>query len=398
MIWVWAACNRYDFMQVEGHLQGTVSDEADVLFVVDNSKSMVEEATSLGVHFRGFVRDLEGDDARYGTDGLADAVGSYVDKVSDPARFASFQLAITSTDATTDRGALLGPSPVLVRDEPDIAARFLENLLCETACFPTRDSLPSDPESACGDVTQEGLDCACGVGAWLGNCGAGREEGLEAVFLALCRAVEEPPVECFELPELFGDADVGTNVGLLRPGATFIPVIVSDEGDNSRREGEVVAVPRKYQELFRAFDIPVAWAVVGPMINDAGEVICGGITASWGVERYDVLVDASGGVKSSILADNCLPADLEKALRKIGTLVGGGRGAVPLLGDPDPETLLVAVESRSIPPAEKMGRDLFGVQQWGDGWTWEEADHQVLLHGTAVPDAGETVTVWYLPL
>jgi hypothetical protein len=390
-------CNRYTFLVVEGDDIGTVSDDVDVLFVLDASESMVAQSASLGAHLTRFVRDLPGEGGTPAGDGLSGVVAEYVARVAEPGRLSDFQFGVTTTDAAALRGGLLGDPAVLARGDEGLADALIGNLLCDAACFPQESSLPSESGSACGDPTIEGLDCLCGSGEWIGHCGANREEPLEAVLLAACRAVDEPPDVCFDLPELFTAADVGSNAGLLRPGATFMPVVITDEGDDSRREPMTEPLPRAYQDALRAFGIPVTWVVLGPMLDDAGQPECGGAVASWGVERFDALVSASGGLKASVHSAGCGPADLRPALESLGAVIGGARGAVPLIGDPQPDSIRVAVEARTIAPSEPAGRDPFGLQLWSDGFRWVEADHQVLLHGDAVPEAGDLVRVWYLP-
>lgn len=397
MIAWFVGCNRYAFLVVEGTDIGTLSDDVDVLFVLDASESMVSQSASLGTHLAGFVRDLPGLTGGKGTDGLGAAVGEYVDRVADPGRLSDWQMAVTTTDATSLRGGLLGDPAVLARGDEGVTDGLLANLLCDAACFPSRSALTSDPSSQCGDATQEGLDCLCGADGWVGHCGSAREEPLESTLLALCRAVADPPDVCYDLPEQFSAADEGANAGLLRPGATFVPVVLTDEGDDSRRELAPDALPRAYQQAFREFGVPIAWAVIGPMLDASGQPVCDGPLLSWSVERLDVLVSTSGGMKASVHAPDCGPAGLEEALAGLGALIGGARGAVPLDGDPVPDSIRVAVGARAVPPSTLNGRDPFGLALWSDGFTWEAADGAVLLHGTARPEAGDLVRVWYLP-
>jgi hypothetical protein len=48
------------------------------------------------------------------------------------------------------------------------------------------------------------------------------------------------------------------------PGSTIVVVIVTDEGDNSRRIEEGEADPSVYLDLFGEFENPVKFAVIGP--------------------------------------------------------------------------------------------------------------------------------------
>ena len=99
-------------------------------------------------------------------------------------------------------------------------------------------SMPSNPDYECGDpigeeITRQYLNCLCGENVWEDQCGSGQEEGLEAIFMAMCRASENPPSECFSDKNQFEDVHVGSNAGLLREDSTLIPIIVTDEGDVS---------------------------------------------------------------------------------------------------------------------------------------------------------------------
>jgi hypothetical protein len=87
----------------------------------------------------------------------------------------------------------------------------------------------------------------------------GRSGGLEA----LCRSVENPPEACFDTVSALTKADAHTNGPIARPGSTVVVVIVSDEGDGSRRLAEGEADPAPYLDLFAGFDNP-KFAVIGP--------------------------------------------------------------------------------------------------------------------------------------
>ena len=126
----------------------------DLLFVVDNSSSMSQEAGALGTS--------------------ADA---FVDAVSDGS--VDYRIAITTTTPDDkasngmdpgEGGRLIGP-PIL-KDDPDVAGAFREAMLCDTIFWPS-----DTPRSNAGTVTdcstvpeagitQEYLDCVCGFDLW----------------------------------------------------------------------------------------------------------------------------------------------------------------------------------------------------------------------------------------
>lgn len=394
-----AGCNRYElFVLTDGH--GARPNDADVLFVIDNSDSMLEESVALAENFEGFVDGLAARTEGYGTDGLPDAVDLYVDYVQDPAYFVDYQLAITTIDAGATGGALKGD--VLTKGTDGLGGAFNRSLMCEAACFPERQAVPTDAGYRCGDpftgaVTQQYLDCLCGDDGWLGHCGNGKEEGIEAVYDAVCRAVDDPPDTCFDGDGPLTRAEAHTNAGLLRPGATLIPVVVTDEGDGSRRLAAVDAVPQRYVDLFAALGTPMAWAVIGPALTDAFELACPGTATSWGVLRYVYLADTTGGVTIDIHGADCGPVNWATALGQLGNLVGGGVRSYVLPQRPVVSSIVVELGGERVDPAPEVGEDVFGAPIHGDGWSYDPDKIAVVLHGAALPENGERVQIWFQP-
>jgi hypothetical protein len=395
-----AGCNRYDlFLVIDG--SGGRAPDADLLFVIDNSQSMVEESVGLAESFGRFVTALERRGERYGTDGLGDAVEKYVDLVQDPGLFVDYQLAIATIDAPATGGALIGDPPLLRKETPDLADAFVRNLMCEATCFPDRAQVPSNPALQCddpfdGQVTQEMLDCVCGVDQWIGHCGGSGEQGIETVLNAMCRAVVDPPPECFEEGVLVA-ADANTNAGLIRRDSTFIPVVITDEGDNSPRVPRVQAVPQKYYDLFGKVGIPMVWAVISPAMNEDFELVCPSTADSWGLMRYEYLADRTGGLHVDIHGEDCLEADWTSTLERLGDLVTGGSRSFPLPMPPVPTSIAVELDGRGVEEADSRGEDVFGAPIYTDGWTYEEESQSVLLHGDVAPKLGEEVRIWFWP-
>ncbi|MEQ1504600.1 MAG: hypothetical protein ABMB14_20340 [Myxococcota bacterium] len=394
------ACNRYDLFVIEDG-RGVRPNQADVLFVIDNSDSMFEESVGLAENFSRFVEQLAARGQGYGTDGLPDAVDKYVDYVQNPAYFVDFQLAITTIDARADGGALRGT--VLDKDDPNLADRFVETLMCDATCFADRRAVGTDPDYQCGDpfpgtISQQFLDCVCGQDAWIDHCGGGTEEGLESVYDAMCRAVDDPPAACFDADSPLTADAAGTNAGLIRPGSTVIPVVVTDEGDASRRMAAVDSLPAPYIDLFAELEVPTAWAVIGPSLTDEFELACPGLATSWGTLRYEYMVQKTGGLKLDIHAPDCEGGvDWGVALQQLGNLVGGGVRAYPLPREPVPTSIVVEVGGRTIDPAVGRGEDVFGEPVYTDGWSYDPVGFTVILHGAEVPDPGEQIRIWYLP-
>lgn len=390
-------CNRYDVFRVSGYEQDAFTNDADLLFVVDNSASMVEESAELALHFDAFIEQL---DANQGdADGLPDAVDNYIDFAGRRTTFVDYNIGITSTDAGDQRGGLFGPLIQFGAD--DAVQSFRDQVFCEATCFPSSSSLPTDPNYTCGDpylqLSSTYLDCACGEDAWVGNCGSGNEEGLEAVFMALCRAVDVPPAECFDPVNGFQSTDLLTNDGLLRDNSTFIPVIISDEGDNSRRLSGANPVPEEYEALFRRFGHRMSWAVIG-----AQEGVCNGSTPvpGWSVARYEWVVDSTEGLWVPIATETengCEVADFETALTRLGELLNRLTTVFPLQAIPDPDTIVVFVDGELVEEAEATV-DENNLITWGDGWSYDPQANTVSFHGDAVPGYRAEVLIYYEPV
>jgi len=391
-------CNRYDLFLVDAGQQAGLANQADVLFIIDDSDSMVQESVDMAENFTSFIQRLSTKQGSYGTDGLTSAAEAYIQRGLDPASFTDVRLSLTTIDATANGGLLLGE--VLTNNAPDAGAAFVETLLCEATCFSGRSVAPTDPAYACGDplvtVSQESLDCLCGDSEWVGNCGSGTETGLEAAYGAACRAVDDPPEACFESIAGLSPAEVGANEGMLRPDTTFIPVIVTDEGDNSPRMNTTDAFPQIYADLFRELGMFTSWAVIGPDLDDNYEPLCPGATG-WGTLRYDYMVEGSGGLKLPIHDPGCQPQDFGAALDRLGELIGGDIHAFPLDQLPVEGSIVVQVDRRPIDEAEPEGEGLFGRPLYGDGWSYDPVDNLVRLHGEARPEPEQQVSVYYLP-
>jgi len=393
-----SACNDYDYFRVAGHTQESFSNEADILFIVDNSMSMRDEAEDLAVNFDQFITQLAArdDQAEQNQDGLGDAVNDYVDYVGNRIAFIDYQIGITTTDVTEDEGDLLGTPRVINPDVNDIAAKFTGNLVCDSACIPG-DTLVNDNSYECGDaltesVSEQYVDCACDR-PYDDHCAtSGDEEPLEAVFLAMCRAVEAPPEECFDSKfSGFDNSWVESNAKWLRDGSSIIPVIITDEGDQSRRaaRGEVDAAV--YEDLFDLFRRRMAFAVIG-----AGHSRCDAGAANWGGERLQHAVSSTSGLWVNIAEpnedDECEQTDFSDALEQLGALLRSLLEAFPLQTVPNIDTLVVVVDGVPVDRAEET------TVGFGDGWSYRASDNAVVLHGDAVPDFNQEVRIYYKPL
>ena len=402
------SCNRYDLFRVAGYEQATFTNRADVLFVIDNSDSMQNVSESLAVNFNKFVSDLgeTSRDREFGE--LTNAVDNYVDFVQNRGLFVDYQFGITTTDARAHRGALLGP--IVRRSDRRIEQRFIETLTCEAVCFSESSSVPSDPSYSCGDalgdeISQEFLECTCS--SWLGNCGGAREETLESVYMAMCRAVENPPLACFEEvfdeeadrkeAPLIGQADLETNKDLLRDNSSLLVVVVSDEGDSSRRQFRE-DIPDDYERLFDRFDKDITWVLMGHDLNEDGEIRCPSQGSDWAVRRYHYLTRISGGAVVDIYDEDCDLRPFDEALTALSDLLRNFLTSFALQSVPVPGTIVVQVDGVTVDEGEIVDNDEFGLPIYSDGWSYRAADNSVEFHGEAIPPYESVVEVFYQPI
>ena len=99
-------------------------------------------------------------------------------------------------------------------------------------------------------------------------------------------------------------------------------MVLSDEGDDSRRiPGQSTSIDA-YQELFAQFGVPMQWVVIGPALDVDGNPSCPGPSTSWGAQRFAQLVELSGGGYVPITGPDCDPADAESFVAGILSVVG----------------------------------------------------------------------------
>jgi hypothetical protein len=426
-------CNSYEPFRVTGFEQASFTNDADILFIIDNSDSMQEEATALATNFDRFINKLTSteDGSNVPTVTLEDAVGNYVRETAGGTLFIDYQMAITTSSVYYDDGptaeidpgeagtfafnAAAGDPAIIQRGTENAALAFQKNLLCNATCWDS--NMPSDPSYVCGDPlegdpSEEYLDCLCGAAAWQGNCGTGQEQGLEASYMALCRAAPNPPEGCYDFvdgaAEAFVEGDEGSNDGFLREGARTLVVIVTDEGDGSlRRDDGEAAVPGDVEEVVGEYvdlmeDMPnvVRFAVIGP--NWDGENgSCLASAQTWGVERYQGIAEATDGLYIN-LTDNdvdCTPADFGSSLEQLGDLLSNLLTFFPLQSVPDVSTIEVFVDGAVVAAAEVLSEDpVTGAVEYGDGWSYDASENAVRFHGATVPDYNQDVRIYYRPL
>jgi hypothetical protein len=197
---------------------------------------------------------------------------------------------------------------------------------------------------------------------------------------------------------------VGSNEGLMRDDAAFIPVIVSDEGDGSRREDPNVGIPAKYADLFDQFGHRMTWVLLGNTIDPDGHVHCAGTGSDWGVERYFYMTHITNGEVINMFEDPDNDGvcdtrdDFETALGELSNLLVNLLTSFPLQSVPVPGTVVVLVDGHAVGEAEITGQDQFGFDEYSDGWSYRSSDNSIVFHGQAIPDYNAKVEVYYDPV
>lgn len=159
----------------------------------------------------------------------------------------------------------------------------------------------------------------------LGSTGVGSEEPLEAALLALCRQSSSPPATCFETPSSISEDDANSNESFLREGSKFAFVVITDEGDTSRRLSMGDGDTSLYHDAYNEFGNEIIAYVIGPEYDSSnGSVTCNeGGAQSWGVERFHNITSATGGLHLPLQIQdsngNCSPADIENHIIDIAT-------------------------------------------------------------------------------
>ena len=442
------SCNRYEFFNVVGYEQAEFSNDADILFVIDNSASMWQEGASLGLNFATFINELtspteEGQTA----DGLGDAVDGFVQYVNKRGEFIDYQLAITTTtvdytgagasDALEpgEAGLLIGNPTIIAKYSDDVSESFKKNLMCDAVYWDSTELFApenQDPDYECGgepeQISVQYLDCLCGVNEWDNPAGSGQEEPLEAALLSLCRSVENPPEECYwlSLPDengnggiqsVFGTADIGSNDDFLRDDSTIVIVIVGDEGDTSRRIADGSEDVQPYIDAFEAFDRTIKVASIGPNLIIDGtsqSLACNnGGSTTWAALRLQYISAETNGFYRSLEekndADDCEMVDFSVHLEKLGDLLNNLDTSFRLKTIPDVPSIRVYVDGKEIDRSEPVDPDAI-ILEYGAGWSYNPSKNSVDFwgdpiinsknfdEGCCVPDYNSDVKIYYRPL
>lgn len=311
---VLCGCNPY--AEFKPDADGSATDEeVSLLLVWDSSSSMASEA-----------------------DGFARGVGDLAEALRDGPRA---HIAITTSTVGYQGGSSSevdpGEAGRIVGTPIDSATvgwqeQFLETLLCETAYWADT-QVPSDPSFACDGgaavpdvVSVEYLDCLCGFGEWEATPGgSGNEEPLEATLMALCRASDDPTTACDDpISPYASTSDLRTTNWPASLDAPLHVLIVSDEGDNSRRlvvgETEAGVYAEPLRELANAVTVS---AIVPGIDPETGGVECSSelnpAPPTWALERMVWMAEATGGLHVPVVgetSDGCEQVDFGQALSR----------------------------------------------------------------------------------
>jgi hypothetical protein len=260
----------------------------DVLLVVDNSGSMLEEQVNLGANFAALLSAAQ-------------------------AQGVDYQIAVTTTGIV--------PSPGSWATCPGGAEGGERGRLFPVDGTRPRILTPATPNADA--VFRE--NAAVGVCHW-------DEQGLEAAYLAL-----SPPLidHADDLSTPTGPAD--GNAGFLRSGARLAVVFLSDEEDTSPRPVSF------YASFFKGLKgNDPSLVSISAIIATAPLGSCP--TASSVGSRYEALAVATGGVVQPICTQ-----DWASALAQLSTAAFGPRQAFPLSGTPaDPSGITVKINGQPV--------------------------------------------------
>lgn len=184
--------------------------------------------------------------------------------------------------------------------------------------------------------------------------GSGNEQGLQAYVRALSAPLA-----------------YGRNLGLLRPEAELVVIVVSDEDDSSSGVTDYFLAVLRALKGSRTPHRAQLSAVVG----DAGAGCAGPSGAATPGTRYLELARRSGGSFHSICT-----GDWARTLGELGLATFGPKATFALRGVPQPATLSVSVD---------------GAMVQSTAWSYDAQTRAITFAPTAVPPAGAQLEVSY---
>jgi hypothetical protein len=280
---------------------GIASAKTDILFVVDDSGSMAQEQANLATNFQAFVGRLVmlpiKNDFQIGittTSVHQYSAGTYV---------TTFPATSGSCNPVPNAGQPYPQGTIISVTGPDDPTQRLQ-------------STTAPPRILAGSSPTLGRDFTQNV--FVGICGSGKEQGLEAARLA----VSEPLAS-------------GGNSGFLRPGARLAVIVVSDDddcsdplmqGNNNEPPGCTSYDVQAYIDFFKgpiggSTRNVVVGAITGVDPSTIQPAVCNGPggTPEHAAVRYKAFVDAFGPMG---IVDSICEASFASTLERIATLIG----------------------------------------------------------------------------
>jgi hypothetical protein len=230
-----AACNAHPLKAVElageqekdGNVAVSINRDVDILFVIDNSRSMAEEQATLARNFGPLIERLEQDDVR-----------------------ANYRIAITTTDnghlhcAGRDGGNFKLSScrgrqeDFQITSHGEVTDDFFDVACSEICAHEDIETLPTSTFHDPIPRSRPWIESIEGV--------TNLPEGISPVDAFECFAPQgvtgcgfESPLESMRLGLLQAGDESSEEYGFLRPGAILAVVFVTDEADCSARWAEV---------------------------------------------------------------------------------------------------------------------------------------------------------------
>ncbi len=256
----------------DGSCCAAVPQPLDVLFVVDNTNSMVEEQAALTADLASFLSKLVTGDSD--DDGTADVVA------------ADLHVGVITTDMGS--GGFIVPtcSAPTFGDDGVLRTEGNPNIQNCAATYPAVHSI-----QAGDDLNQAAFELSCVTSA--GTAGCGFEQPLEAALKALTPSTS--PLRFVQ--ESTGHAD-GANSGFLRDAAMLAVVILSDDNDCSSADPELFDPGSETYDAelgLRCFEHPEALHPVRRYVD--------GLVAAKGDPKR-LVVATLGGVPTDLVGEN----------------------------------------------------------------------------------------------
>lgn len=388
-----------------------ITAKMDILWVIDNSGSMIEEQKKLKENFKSFITSFVGKGYDYRMAVITtDAWVTY--KFSDtpnfilknrPDNYVNYDdYTVTEQISSACDGNLNEETNIQPKDPtefkqaaPILSSKFLDGNVnfgeivdgVTTVGAPTGKPIISSADDilAGGDIdfslktVDEGdadpsddIETIFGANLLQGVCGYGFESGLRSVKVAL----ENP-----------------ANAGFPRSDAHLAVIIITDEEDNIDRRTPDTNSDYSIENM-DSFLTGLSSERHGYSFHSiailSGDTAClesssNVFPASHGT-RYEALSDASGGLKISLCSD------FSVTLQDIAQTIIENTIEFSLTNTPaDPNLLHVSIKNPS-------DSSFSAVPQNGDnGWTYNVSANSIVFHGTGVPFQGAQIQILYDP-